>query len=224
MLMHRLREKISSLGRQSVFTHYYRTNHWRDPESRSGPGSRRDSHSVQHTLEVLTTVTERYAIRTISDIPCGDFNWINTYLDASPGIHYIGFDIVTELVERNQRTFPDRRFTQFDIVTSVPPSSDLIFCKDLLNHLKDGEIVQAIANMNRSGSKYLLATNNFGYSNKKLRRTRRNSSRHVDLTIAPFNYPEPLWHDHYWGLWVLADMEPLPHLAGRTPRKFREAN
>lgn len=205
-----LRRLVSALGRKKMFTRYYRNNHWADPESRSGPGSRQDSRAAQHALETLVSVTERYAIRSIADIPCGDFNWIGAYLSACPNVEYTGFDIVTELVERNQRVFPSRQFAELDIVSRVPPRFDLIFCKDLINHLEDGEIAQAVANMRQSESKYLLATNNFGYVNEKLTRKKYHSSRHVDLTTAPFRYQQPLWHDHYLGFWQLADMERLP--------------
>ena len=202
----RLRQALA-WRRKRNFTYIYDTNYWSDPESRSGPGSRRDSGSVRHVLDVLATVTERYAIRTIADIPCGDFNWIGAYLEAWPEVDYVGFDIVDELIKRNRENHPGRRFALLDIVTAIPPRSDLILCKDLINHLETGEIIEAIANMRRSGSKYLLATNNFGYPNSKLFRSRFNASRHVDITTAPFHYPAPLWHDHYLGLWQLADLE-----------------
>ena len=210
MLMSLLKHLVSTAGRKVRFTDYYNRNHWADSESRSGAGSRRDSRQVQHALATLAAITECYAIRTIADVPCGDFNWIGAYLDAHPGVAYVGFDIVAKLVERNRRTFPARRFAELDIVTSVPPPSDLIFCKDLINHLEEGEIVQAVANMRRSRSKYLLATNNFGIPNSRLKRGRYISSRHVDLTLAPYFYDKPLWHDHYFGLWLLADMERRP--------------
>lgn len=216
--MHRLRQAVSALGRKARFTLYYRTNHWADPESRSGAGSRKDSHSVQHALATLASVTKLYTIRSIADIPCGDFNWISAHLVAFPDVKYGGFDIVTDLVKRNQRAFPIRRFAKLDIVSSVPPPSDLIFCKDLINHLEDQEIVQAVTNMRQSGSRYLLATNNFGHANMKLKRTRFISSRHVDLTTAPFCYSPPLWHDHYLGLWLLADMERRPAIVPGTSR------
>lgn len=208
--LYRLRGTFAALRRAKRFTQYYDENHWADSESRSGPGSRQNSPQVQHALEILSAVTERYAIRTLADIPCGDFNWISTYLNAWPKVGYVGFDIVPKLIKCNQLAFPSRQFAKLDIVVSVPPPSDLIFCKDLINHLEPIEIIQAIANMRRSGSKYLLASNNFGYANEEMKRSRYTSSRHVDLTTAPFHYPRPLWHDHYLGLWRLADMERQP--------------
>ena len=202
-----MKRLISSWARIRTFTGYYRANHWADAESRSGPGSRRDSGSVEHALRILAMITERYGVRTIADIPCGDFNWIGRYLDAWPSVAYVGFDIVSPLIDRNRALFPEKRFTRLDIVCDVPPHVDLIFCKDLFNHLESREIVKAIANMRRSGSTYLLASNNFGYPYEALRRTRHDSSRHVDLTLEPFCYAAPLWHDHYLGLWQLAEME-----------------
>jgi hypothetical protein len=161
-LMRRLRWMVSVFGRASAFTYYYDTNHWADSESRSGAGSRQNSPTVLHSLRILSTVTQRYAIRTVADIPCGDSNWIRAYLSAWPGVEYTGFDIVAKLIKRNQRVFPSRKVSKLDIVANVPPPSDLIFCKDLFNHFGSSEIVRAITNMRRSGSKYLLASNNFG--------------------------------------------------------------
>ena len=164
---------------------------------------------------MLSVFTKQYAIRSVTDVPCGDFNWMSTYLEAHPEVDYTGFDIVHDLVEHNRIMFPGRRFVQLDIVDSVPPPTDLIFCKDLLNHLSGDEIVQAITNMRASGAKYLLATNNFGYPhpNDKLERSAVHNSRHVDLTVAPFGYPEALWNSHYLGLWSLPNMEQLPGAA-----------
>jgi hypothetical protein len=208
----RLARLVAAFRRKATFTYYYATNHWADPESRSGPGSRKDSGSVQHALAALSDITRRFAIRSVADIPCGDFNWIHAYLEAHPEVDYTGFDVVAALVERNRRAFPGRKFARFDIVERVPPATDLIFCKDLFNHLTSGEIVRAIANMRASGSTYLLASNNFAYPNTELIRGPRHSSRHVDLTAAPFHYPPPLWNSHYLGLWQLASLQ-----AGATP-------
>lgn len=160
-------------------------------------------------MRVLSDIVERHGIRNLADIPCGDFNWIGAFLSAYPEVNYIGCDVVTKLIERNKLKFPTRKFVHLDVVVSVPPKVDLIFCKDLINHLENHEIIEAVANMRRSGSTFLLATNNFGYENRRLVRRRHHSSRHVDLTLAPFRYVKPIWHDHYLALWRLAEMERL---------------
>jgi hypothetical protein len=203
---------ILARRRRSTFTHYYEVNWWKDGESRSGPGSRRDSPAVAHCLPILSSIVEKYEIRSMADIPCGDFNWIGAFLEARSELDYSGFDIVEELIERNRLNHADRKFDLLDIVATVPPKVDLIFCKDLINHLENHEIFKAVANMRLSGSTYCLVTNNFGYKNTRLWRTSRShsSSRHVDLTTVPYRYPPPLWRSHYLGLWRLHDMERRP--------------
>lgn len=201
-------QHLGGLGRKLYFGRWYRENLWGDPESRSGPGSRRDSDSVKQSLKTLERVTALLKVRSIVDIPCGDFNWIHVYLERHPDVSYVGYDVVRSLVSRNRQLFPSVRFEPLDIVSTVPARADLIFCKDLINHLEDHEILSAIENMRRSGSTWLLATNNFGYPNDPLRRDRYHNSRHVDLMATPFRYPQPAWRDHYLALWRLSDMEP----------------
>lgn len=188
------------------FTEVYEKNIWQDPESVSGPGSRQDSHTAKAALIALRYVTQEHQVRSINDIPCGDFNWIHQFLEECPNINYKGFDIVTPLIERNKKTFPQFTFSLLDITSAIPPKADLIFSKDLLNHLIYYDVRQAIGNMKASGSTYLLASNNFGYQNEELAMNTGGASRHLDLVAAPFNCPAPIWHTNYLGLWKLADL------------------
>ena len=182
-----LLRRLGALGRWADFTLRYRWNCWGDDETHSGPGSRRDSHSVKHSLEVLSHLTSLLDLKSVADIPCGDFNWIGAYLNRHPSVSYVGYDIVSDLIARNRRTYPDVRFVPLDIVSKVPPPVDLIFCKDLVNHLENDEIVRAIDNIRRSRSTWLLATSNFGYRNVRLRRSWYSDSRHVDLRPLHFD-------------------------------------
>jgi len=202
---------MRSLARSRRFTRAYRGNAWGDLQSRSGAGSNRDSGSVRHALDVLSRITEQYDATSIADIPCGDFNWIDSYLTAHPQVAYVGYDIVRALVRANRAHFPRFTFEPLDIVAQVPAAADLIFCKDLFNHLQEREIVAAVANMRRSGSRWLLASNNFGHAYMPLGQGPHKDSRHVDLTLPPFCYRAPLWNDHYLGLWALPGLEPRGH-------------
>lgn len=188
------------------FTYVYEANVWTDPESRSGAGSRRDSPCVSSAIDVLEMVYQDYGVRTISDIPCGDFNWMPAFLDKHPDVEYHGYDIVDVLIKRNRAEYPLLKFGVLNIVDQVPPKTDLIFCKDLLNHLSNDNVRQALRNMKASGSTWLIASNNFGYENDELNSRYAGASRHLDICVAPLNYPAPVWNTHYLGLWRLADM------------------
>jgi hypothetical protein len=191
---------------QGRFKAVYQQNMWRDGESRSGPGSRRDSDCVLAALQALNMAYDQHGVRSISDIPCGDFNWIGAFLNARPDITYCGYDIVPELIAANNAAYAGKPFTLLNIAKDIPPKADLIFCKDLLNHLNYNDIRSALANMKASGSTWLLASNNFDQRNEELPSNFGGSSRLLDICAEPLNYAAPVWNTHYLGLWRLADL------------------
>jgi SAM-dependent methyltransferase len=220
---------------ERVFAEIYEKNIWGDPETRSGMGSRKESSYVRDTLAALREIVARYDVRSLADIPCGDFNWIGEFLLGSR-VRYVGYDIVAKLVADNREKHPGIEFRQLNIVEGVPERADLILCKDLLNHLTYEEVRCALENMRRSGARYLLASNNFGCRNRqsahrwfnsgwevmagrwpsfKIRRPRKRFSRYLDITAAPLNYTAPIWRSGYLGLWSLPDLESLSDPAPR---------
>lgn len=188
------------------FTEVYEKALWGDDETRSGWGSKRDSGHVQTALEILRMVIPKYNISSISDIPCGDFNWQPLFLNDHTQVAYIGYDIVGSMIVDNKRKNPSREFRQLDITKEVPAKADPILCKDMLNHLTYADIRHVIGNMKRSGSTYLLASNDFTFPHNVDVVNERSNDRPVDILKAPLSYPSPLWNNHYMGLWLLAAM------------------
>jgi hypothetical protein len=198
------RERSESL--RSRFETVYEEGLWGIEESRSGAGSAKGSPWVAVATETIRRAVSEYDVRSINDIPCGDFNWMPEVLAGLGSIRYIGFDIVGAALARNRDRCPQYEFRILDITSQVPPAADLIFCKDLLNHLTDADVKRAIDNMARSGSKLLLASNNPGHENTPLPEI-PNASRHLDITAPPFDLPPPLWTvGGYMSLWRLADL------------------
>jgi hypothetical protein len=182
--------KLGAVGRSIDFALRYRANRWTDPETRSRAGSRRGSGSVRHSLDVLEQLTAFLGLRSIADIPCGTSTG---FTPISNGILRSTMWVMISLkglIRRNQSLFPRWRFANLDIVETHPDSADLIFCKDLVNHLEEEEIRRAVANMCRSGSgsTWLLITNNCGHRNVDLRRRWSDDTRHVDLTATPYSF------------------------------------
>jgi len=188
------------------FTAVHDKNLWGSDESRSGAGSARNAPSVAVAAEAIRKAVDENGVRTLSDIPCGDFNWMPDVLPTLSGVSYIGFDIVFSALQNNKDRFPQYEFRVLDIVTTVPPYADLIFCKDLMNHLNDDDVKSCIANMKASGSKFLLASNNAGFANAPLPDIPQGS-RLLDITAPPFGFNPPLWTaDNYLSLWRLQDI------------------
>jgi hypothetical protein len=69
---------------QEIFTRIYHQNLWGNSESKSGHGS-----TVSRTDALrprLTELAQQLGIRSLLDVPCGDFNWMR--LTELPGIEY----------------------------------------------------------------------------------------------------------------------------------------
>jgi hypothetical protein len=173
--------------RRVVFDRYYRRNTWGSSESLSGSGS-----SLIETAAVrreLPLIVRRFGVRSVLDVPCGDFNWMRTVPLA--GISYIGGDIVRDLVARNRRLYEaaNRHFICLDIVREVPPSADLVICRDLIAHLSFAEARAALENLSSSGSRWLLTTT---YPSQDANvDIWAGGWRPLNLQRDPFNFPAP---------------------------------
>lgn len=142
--------------RQKVFSDIFHNNSWRGKHSVSGPGS-----SLAVTAPIrrwLPGLFDRHNIRSLVDAPCGDGVWIQ---DVLPSLEsYVGLDIVPELIEtaRSNNTHRHVSYEIADVVSSLLPKTDAIFCRDCLVHLSLDDGVTALRNMKASGARMLIAT------------------------------------------------------------------
>jgi SAM-dependent methyltransferase len=171
----------------AAFRHAYATNLWSEPESRSGPGS-----SLAQTAAIrrfLPDLCRRLALRTLLDLPCGDFHWMAS-IDIAP-VAYIGADFLPELIEANERRYaqPGREFRVLDLLTSSLPSVDLILCRDCLVHLSFSDVERAIANIRAARPTYLLTTT---FPEQRTNEEIRTGDwRPLNLQAPPFHWPPP---------------------------------
>src|SRR5262245_49835393 len=200
---------------EALFTEIYDKNTFGGTESRSGHGS-----SLANTAAIraaLPALLAKLAIRTLLDIPCGDFHWLKEVDLGS--VRYIGADIVGALIRENDRNYgrEGRIFVTLDITRDALPYADLILCRDCLVHFSDEDIFRAITNLRRSGAKYLLTTTFTDRSSNEDILT--GGWRPLNLQIAPFCFPEPItvicedyhdqggaWADLSLGLWEVATL------------------
>lgn len=165
----------------------------RGRESLSGPGS-----YLSATTEIrdwLPRVIRAYGVRSMADIPCGDWNWMQ-HVDLP--VDYVGCDVVRGVIEQNRERYPHVRFWVLNAITDVPERVDLILCRDLLVHLSYKHGLQVLDNFRRSGSRWLLTTTFPGVTNAEL----------------------PRWHDG-WG-WRPIDVESSPYGLDRPIGGVRE--
>lgn len=173
--------------REKIFTKIYETNHWGSTESRSGPGS--EMRQTKGLCLNLPRFFKKYDLKSILDIPCGDFNWMK-HVDMSCLDSYVGADVVEELIQKNSIANRDKKlsFQKMDIVKGPLPKVDLVFTRDCFVHLSNNEVLSAIENIIRSNSKYFLSTT---YPDHKSNTdTTMGKWRPINLTKHPFNLPQ----------------------------------
>jgi hypothetical protein len=173
---------------EETFTTIYKTNHWNSKESKSGTGS--DLSQTKTLIEGLNKLFKQYGIKSILDIPCGDFNWMQKA--NLEGMSYIGADLVEELIQRNKIKFKSRAnvsFRKLDLTSDALPRADIIFCRDCLVHLSYADVYDALSNIKASKSEYLLTTS----FPERDRNNDINTGewRPLNLQVAPFNLPVP---------------------------------
>jgi len=175
---------------RSAFTRHYERRDWPEAETASGPGSSlRRTETIRRDLPALFA---ELGVRHVVDAGCGDFHWFGS-LRLEPELEsYLGIEVVEKLVAENERLHgsPRRRFAALDVIRDPLPRADLILCRDCLVHLKNRQVVAALRNFRRSGSRWLLATTFTG--------DRRNEDaplggwRPLDLERPPFDLGPPL--------------------------------
>jgi len=178
-------QKNRPIGTGSSYIHEHRL--WCGEESVSGPGS--DTQQTATLVRELPLLLDRYQIRSILDIPCGDFHWMKRALPD--GIDYLGGDIVDVLISTN-RSYENAcvQFKSINLLTDTLPPADLLICRDCLVHLSFAHIRQAFRQIARSDFRYLLFSH-FPKTGDN-RDIPTGLWRPLNLIAAPFHFPPPI--------------------------------
>jgi hypothetical protein len=193
------------------FTEVYEKNRWGSAESISGEGS-----TLEHTVairEELPLIIKRLSIRSMLDIPCGDYNWMRAVAHGLES--YIGADVVRALIDSNQERYsaPSVSFCQLDVTCDSLPRVDLVLCRDCLMHLSNAQVRAAIGNIVRSGSTWAALTS--FHNSGRNRDTITGGFRALNLCQPPFEFPAPaISMDERWppasnkflDLWKIEDL------------------
>jgi SAM-dependent methyltransferase len=138
---------------RDVFQSIYDTDHWKQG---SGEGSYRDA--TDRYREVVAAAISGRDVRTVVDAGCGD--WQFSKLIEWGGVHYVGLDVVPDVVEENTREHgsSEIEFRCVDVRHAQLPEGDLLICKDVLQHWDIESITRFLA-ANLTRYRYLLITN-----------------------------------------------------------------
>jgi hypothetical protein len=205
---------FAPLGRRQRFRLIWALDLWGGGASRSGQGSSLDA--TRRLRAALPAVLAELGVRTLLDVPCGDFTWMQD-VDLG-GVGYVGVDIVPEIVARNRERFGDadrRRFILADATRDPLPTVDAILCRHLLPHLSFRDGLRVLAQFRRSGARWLLTTTfppvetNYDVVT--------GDFRAINLERPPFDLPPPARiiddscaanREHALGVWDLSAVPP----------------
>ena len=182
------KSKFTPLNIQDRFELIYNENYWESDESRSGLGS--EIKNTKEVLKALKKIIKEYNIRSIIDIPCGDFNWMSK-MDMNK-IDYKGYDIVRPVIIDNNKKFKKNNINIYnsDITTYRLGKGDLMFVRACLVHFSFEDITKSIFRIKQSGSKYLMSTS-FVNLEKNID-IYSADWRPINLEKEPFNFPKPI--------------------------------
>ncbi|KAK9830319.1 hypothetical protein WJX72_010979 [[Myrmecia] bisecta] len=183
---------------QKRFEDIYATGIWGGDEhgGRSGGGSTIEFTESARTIVRL--VVNLYNIQSMVDTPCGAMVWTPHVLnviqaDDVPSFRYLGGDIVRPVVQANRAKFKDKpnwTFEVFDFTKDpIPDGYDLIFNRDVLQHLSCDHIVDALQNFARSNARYLLVGQHKTVESNL--NVEDGQFFFIDLRMAPFHLVKP---------------------------------
>jgi SAM-dependent methyltransferase len=120
-------------------------------------------------------------------MPCGDFSWMQDLMKNNIDIDYTGYDIVKDIIARNNKKYSSNKIKFFckDIVNEKSfDNFDLIFIRDFFIHIDNESINRILINIKNSKVKFFACSNNnVSFNNEVIA---IGAHRKINLTIKPF--------------------------------------
>ena len=167
----------NTIHRKDSFTQIFHQRIWLGPNTPRDPGVSdiqssgmgsllASSHKIRsilnRVLDEIKVMTGK-AVVTMLDVPCGDMVWMEQFLTTRPDVHYVGMDIVSQLIQHHTLKYqrhPNWKFIQGDIVTAhvINQHYDLVFTRHMTQHLTNEDTNRVLKHISDSGASFLLAS------------------------------------------------------------------
>jgi hypothetical protein len=148
---------------ENKFTRIYNTGKWgkRNGKGCSGTGSSL-SPDTRYYLSLLSNIINRYNIKSICDVGCGDWEFSKTF-DWS-NVNYHGIDCVESVINNNTILYhtDNISFEKRDISLHPVKDYDLVILKDVVQHWEDKDIIKVVDQL-LNDNKYVFMTNGYKF-------------------------------------------------------------
>jgi SAM-dependent methyltransferase len=125
---------------EQVFSRIYEAGAWGRSSGKYCSGTGSSALHIDSYVNALAGYIRRHEIRRVVDLGCGDFVIGRRIADL--GVHYIGVDVVPDLVSHHNREFASDsvRFEHLDIINDALPVAELCMIRQVLQHLSNSQI------------------------------------------------------------------------------------
>lgn len=150
--VNRASRRFRSMPTSQVFESIYAEGLWgrgEDGDLSSGRGSR-DHRIVEPYVAAVRAFLGALGGRPdVVDLGCGDFNVGSRLRDACGS--YVACDIAPSVIERNRTRFADLDvdFRVLDMLDDALPSGDVVFVRQVLQHLSNDQIARVLPKLRR---------------------------------------------------------------------------
>jgi Methyltransferase domain len=165
-LVRRARRMWATRSNAVIFGNIYENRLWGvgiDPKVPFYSGIGSYDPSVIQYVSLVVDVINKYDVRNVIEIGCGDFVVASQYADKCQ--KYLGIEVVRALVEHNQRTYGTKavNFLFADASRTKLPSCDLCIIRQVLQHLSNRDITTIFKNIK---AKHILVTEHLPAAHK----------------------------------------------------------
>tara|TARA_B110000971_G_C20009222_1_gene500750 strand:- start:1263 stop:2030 length:768 start_codon:yes stop_codon:yes gene_type:complete len=160
---HKQNKMFRNMSIEQRFSKVYNEHLWKDKNYKSknykffsGSGSH-EAEIINPYIKVVSEFLKTLNKPTIVDAGCGDFNVGINFIGLSS--KYYAFDIFEDLISLNKENFKFQNliFEKKDIIKDFLPSADILFVRQVLQHLDNKSIKRFIQNINNKYN-FLIVT------------------------------------------------------------------
>lgn len=152
-------KQFQNKSNQEIFSTVYAEKLWGEDKSLkfySGEGTHNETTVTPYIAAVTGYLDSLPSKPNVVDLGCGDFTVGKIIVEHCET--YLACDVVEELIQSHRKTFADTKveFQQVDIAYDDLPKGDIVFLRQVLQHLSNEHIANVVRKIEKNYSFLIL--------------------------------------------------------------------